>query len=198
MAMRRRFYSLRIGQMGKQVNIGASVVFEYPSAISLADASTINRGSVIRASETGRIHIGKHTGVLEYTLITSNGGNISIGDNSWLGAGSQIYGNGNVSIGNHVLIAAQVVVNTVSHNYENPEVPINLQGLNVAPVVIEDDVWIGLGAKILQGVTVGRGAIIAAGAVINKDVPPYAIVAGVPGKVLRYRPGFDHQLGAVA
>ena len=74
-----------------------------------------------------------------------------------------------------------------SHAYDTREIPIIDQGYYDAPIVVEDDVWIGFGAIILAGVTIGRGAIIGAGSVVNKDVPPYAIVGGVPAKVLKMR-----------
>lgn len=67
-----------------------------------------------------------------------------------------------------------------------------LEGVSKGDIVVDDDVWIGYGATILSGVHIGQGAIIAAGAVVTKDVPPYAIMGGVPAKVIKYR--FDNSL----
>ena len=67
------------------------------------------------------------------------------------------------------------------------ETPSGMQPKLIAPVVLEEDVWVGCGVRILKGVRIGKGAVIAANAVVNKDVPPYAIVAGVPARVIRYR-----------
>lgn len=74
-----------------------------------------------------------------------------------------------------------------NHGFYTRDIPTKEQDYMDAPIVVEDDVWIGAGSIILSGVTIGKGAIIAAGAVVNKDVPPFAIVGGVPAKVLKYR-----------
>jgi acetyltransferase-like isoleucine patch superfamily enzyme len=74
-----------------------------------------------------------------------------------------------------------------NHQYGEDDVPIRLQGETRAPVIIEDDCWIGAGATILGEVHVGRGAVIGAGSVVTRDVPPNAVVAGIPAVVLRYR-----------
>ena len=78
-----------------------------------------------------------------------------------------------------------------NHGLYTTDVPTKEQDYMDAPIVVEDDVWVGGGSIILSGVTIGKGAVIAAGAVVNKDVPPYAIVGGVPAKVLKYRDGAD-------
>ena len=62
-----------------------------------------------------------------------------------------------------------------------------VEAISRGPIIVKDDVWIGLGAKILSGVTIGQGAVVAAGAVVTKDVPPYAVVGGVPAKLIRWR-----------
>ncbi|WP_417171784.1 DapH/DapD/GlmU-related protein, partial [Alistipes putredinis] len=74
-----------------------------------------------------------------------------------------------------------------SHSWDDRTVPIMEQDCYDASILVEDDVWIGHGATILAGVRIGQGAIVAAGAVVNKDVPPYAIVGGVPAKILKFR-----------
>lgn len=118
----------------------------------------------------------------------ANPKNISVGDNCYLGDGVQLYAwNEKISIGNHVLIAADAKMITRKHGFSDMEAPISEQGYMNAPVIIEDDVWIGFQAIILSGVTIGEGSIVGAGAVVTKNVDPYSIVGGVPAKLIRKR-----------
>jgi maltose O-acetyltransferase len=111
---------------------------------------------------------------------------MSIGDRSSIGIDSRI--NGMVQIGCDVMMGPQVLIYTRNHCIDCTEVPMINQGVTEeSPVVIEDDVWIGARVIILPGVRIGKGSIIAAGAVVSKDVPPYSIVGGVPAKVIKYR-----------
>jgi len=84
-------------------------------------------------------------------------------------------------------MGVNVVLLGFNHGFYTREIPTKEQDYMDAPIVVEDDVWIGAGSIILSGVTIGRGAIIASGAVVNRDVPPFAIVGGVPAKVLKFR-----------
>lgn len=105
--------------------------------------------------------------------------------------------NEKLSIGNFVSIAPGVqFLLGVNHQtktlttfplYTRLVEPSNHDAVNNGPIIVEDEVWIGTNALIMSGVTIGKGAIIAAGAVVTKDVPPYAIVGGVPAKLLRYK-----------
>lgn len=111
---------------------------------------------------------------------------IDIGDNSGLGVNSDI--NGRVIIGKNVLMAPDVVIYTKNHAYREKKRTIMAQGYAPSePVIIGDDVWICRRVMIMPGVTVGNGAVIAAGAVVAKDVPPYAVVGGNPAKIIKYR-----------
>jgi acetyltransferase-like isoleucine patch superfamily enzyme len=92
-----------------------------------------------------------------------------------------------ITIGNYVMIGHNCTFAAVSHGFSEYKLPMIFQKTEIQPITIEDDVWIGSNATILGGVTVGRGSIVAAGAVVTKDVPPYTIVGGVPAKPIRKR-----------
>ncbi|UVM70938.1 MULTISPECIES: CatB-related O-acetyltransferase [Pseudomonas] len=110
----------------------------------------------------------------------------SIGDYGFVGRDCTIYPK--VSAGRFVLIAPEVSILGGDHEYKMVGVPICFSGREfIPPTTIGDDVWIGMSAKLIAGVTIGSGAIVAAGAVVTHDVPPFAIVAGVPAKIIRYR-----------
>ena len=125
------------------------------------------------------------------TALIREGENVTIGDNclinhnNLLQAGKSEYGK--IIIGNYVHTGVNVLFMAFNHGFYTRDIPTKEQDYMDAPIVVEDDVWIGAGSIILSGVTIGKGAIIAAGAVVNKDVPPFAIVGGVPAKVLKYR-----------
>ena len=111
---------------------------------------------------------------------------VRIGDNSGIGINCEIYGP--VSICEDVMMGPDVIIYTRGHRYDRIDVPIRLQGnTDVKPVTIERDVWIGRRAMIMPGVTIGHGSVIAAGAVVTKNVPPYSVVGGIPARVLKMR-----------
>lgn len=108
---------------------------------------------------------------------------VSLGDYSGIGMNAKIYGA--CEIGAYVMMGSDVTVITRNHAYSRTDIPMMHQGFeDEQPVIIEDDVWIGDRVMILPGVSVGTGSIIAAGAVVTHDVPPYSIVAGVPAVVI--------------
>jgi len=124
--------------------------------------------------------------IVKQDAYIGSGIGLKIGDRSQIGHNSRI--GQQVTIGNDVLMGPDVVIMANSHAFEKLDAPINKQGaLTVEPIEIGNDVWIGTRAIILPGVTVGDQAIIAAGAIVTKDVPKAAIVGGNPAKVIRYR-----------
>ena len=93
-----------------------------------------------------------------------------------------------LKVGKDVMMGPYVVIVGDSHRFSRTDIPMRLQGTKeYQPVRIDDDVWIGARAIILPGLKIGRGAIIGSGAVVTKDVPPYAICVGNPARVIKYR-----------
>jgi acetyltransferase-like isoleucine patch superfamily enzyme len=114
-------------------------------------------------------------------------GQLRIGDESWIGQQCFLNAAGDLTIGTRVGVGPGVKILTSEHREAGRETAVLFSPVAMAPVVIEDDADIGLGAILLPGVTIGRGAVIGAGAVVTRDVPAYAVVAGSPARILRHR-----------
>jgi acetyltransferase-like isoleucine patch superfamily enzyme len=112
----------------------------------------------------------------------SSGQKVSIGDGTVINHGCLLYTTGGLIIGKHVSISAGTWLVTGSHDMNDPQFPAFYK-----PIVIGDHVWIGMRATILAGVTIGDGAIVMSGATVVRDVPPYAIVGGVPARLIKQR-----------
>ena len=123
--------------------------------------------------------------MLKKAQILLPGGGISIGKGSGLGVNCLVHGP--LEIGEKVMMGPDVVILTHTHNIDRTDIPMGDQGSRVAKVTIGNDVWIGMRSIIMPGVKIGNGAVIGAGAIVTKDVPDYAIVGGVPAKVIKYR-----------
>jgi maltose O-acetyltransferase len=114
------------------------------------------------------------------------GKGIAIGDYSGIGVNAEV--NGPVRIGRDVMMGPDVIIYTHNHEFARIDRPMRLQGASgKRAVIIDDDVWIGARAIILPGVRIGQGAIVGAGAIVTRDVPPLAIVAGNPARLIRMR-----------
>jgi len=111
---------------------------------------------------------------------------VTIGAHTFVGRGVEIDVSGSVRLGSHVLVAPSVFMTDHAHEIAAGQL-IDSQGCTQAPIVVEDDVWLGARCVILPGVRVGRGAVVGAGAVVTRDVPDGAVVAGVPARILRHR-----------
>jgi acetyltransferase-like isoleucine patch superfamily enzyme len=162
------YYSARFAILGNRATIGQGVHVRGASAISVGDSFSCDRRCSIYADGDGRISIGDHVAF-----------NIDVCINAAIG--------GEISIGHHVLVGPGVLMRATDHEFSRTDVPISQQGHVPGKIRIEDGAWIGGNVTILGGVTIGQGAIVAAGAVVTGDVPPYAIVGGVPARHLKWR-----------
>lgn len=114
-------------------------------------------------------------------------GLLKIGNGSSVNSGVIFGMTDSITIGESVLIADNVSFRTADHEFADRNTPIVTQGERSLPIVVNDDVWIGANVVILRGVTVGRGSVIAANAVVREDIPDFAIVGGVPGRIIGWR-----------
>jgi len=173
--------------------LGKHVKFRAKYKISLGSSVIIGDYVEINALSKEGVKIGNNVSILKNTIIEctgvirSLGEGIEIGNNVGIAQNCFIQVRGKVKINDNVIMGPNVSIFSENHNYNNPELPVSVQGETRKGVTIEDGVWIGTRAVILDGVTVGKNSIIAAGSVVTHDVPPYSIVGGVPAKKIKDR-----------
>ena len=145
--------------------------------------SVIHHSARLDTPPYRKFSLGDYSVIESFACINNAVGNVMIGDHTRIGLHNTIIGP--VIIGNHVNLAQGITVTALNHNFENSKKRIDEQGVSTSAVVIEDDIWIGANAVVLPGVTIGHHSVVAAGAVVTKDVPPHSLVAGVPAKVIK-------------
>lgn len=120
-------------------------------------------------------------------LSVTKGAVVNIGNDTFIGPGTVLSCHSKITIGDHTIIGEYVSIHDNDHIFEDLETPIASQGFHSQEISIGRDVWIGCKAVILKGVTIGDHSVVGAGSVVTKDVPPGAVVAGVPAAVIRTR-----------
>lgn len=130
-----------------------------------------------------QFQLGANSTIEDFSTVNNGVGDVIIGNNSLIGMGNTIIGP--IQIGNNVIFAQNIVASALNHEYRDPDQPIQAQPILKSPIVVEDDCWIAANAVITAGVRIGKHSVIAAGAVVTKDIPPYSVAVGNPAKVLK-------------
>lgn len=169
-----RIYHGRHVSAGRALNLeeGCEIVGLSQKGIVFGDRCTVGRFASIRPTNV---------------LFNEAGEGLVIGNDSNIGPYSWVGCSGYVRIGDNVMMGPRVNLLAENHCAECVDIPMKQQGVKRAGIIIEDDCWLGAGSSILAGVAIGRGSIIATGAVVTKDVAPFSVVGGVPATVIKKR-----------
>jgi acetyltransferase-like isoleucine patch superfamily enzyme len=187
---RKMTYPKLFKQVGSGVIFGRGLAMRHPGRIVLGDRVAIDDGVLFDASGAGDegITIGNDVIISRNCVIQGKTAPVTIGNKTDIGCNVILSSGGGIHIGNHVLIAGNCYVGGGRYVSDRLDIPMMEQGVYTkGPVVIGDDVWLGAGAVVLDGIKIGKGAIVGAGAVVTKDLPDYATAAGIPAKVIKMR-----------
>lgn len=176
-------------KLGKGITINGKVDLMISSngRLIIGDHAWLNCPIQLRVLDDAEISIGKNCFFDGYvSLYSGSNGSIKLGDDVYVGNFSSITSFKQIAIGAHTFISGNVLIVDFDHGTKK-DMLIKKQELEVKPVEIGEDVWIGWGAMILKGNKIGDGAVIGAGSVVTKDVAPYTVVAGVPARKIKIR-----------
>ncbi len=193
--LRALLYRLMLRMEGSAA-IEARVRLRFASHIRLGAGSYLDEGVYVHACPAG-VEIGARTLVMHgavlhvYNFRHLPHAGIRIGSDSLIGEYTVIRGQGGVTLGDRVYTSPMTQIIAVNHVFADPTRPFVEQGITAEGIVIEDDVWLGAAAVVTDGVHIGRGAVVAAGAVVTGDVAPHTVVGGVPARVIRVITGSD-------
>jgi acetyltransferase-like isoleucine patch superfamily enzyme len=168
--------------------IHPSAVVENLGSFSMPASTIIEPLAVVYIGERGRLRLGEMNTIYPGATIRIDQGWMETGIEVSFGSGCHVYEpRAGLTIGDHCLIGGGVLICGVNHGYATRDVPMRQQAFEAAPITIGRDVWIGMGAIILPGVTIGDGAIVSAGAVVTSNVASGTVVTGVPARLLKLR-----------
>ena len=187
--LRRRLYPLLLGGSGRGVVFGQGVVLRHPHKVRLGDGVTVDDLVVLDAKGTTNrgIEVGRGVFLGRGTILSCKDGDITLGDHANLGFHCEVFSGSSVTVGAHALFAAQVYLVGGGHEFEGRDAAVIDQPRTSRGIVVGDNVWLGAGAKVLDGTRIGSHSVVGANAVVTSDLPDGAIAAGVPARVLRLR-----------
>lgn len=189
LVLRQKLYPALVGAYGKGAAISRGVTLRCPRRLKLGPGALIDEGVFFDIkSAAASVTIGARNQIMHGAHFeTGYEGHVTLGNDCFIGAYAILNGHGGLTIGNNVLIAGHCHIVAGNHRFEDTHTPMMAQGIDSRGIVIEDDVWLGAGVKVLDGVRIGTGSIVSAGAVVTRDVEPYSIMGGVPAKLIRMR-----------
>lgn len=181
---------------GKRVSIGADfrtdsiprIIIDKGCVLNIGSNVEFRRNIEIRVHGQSTVTIGNNTRIDRgVRILSANKSNILIDDGARIGLYSVLNGGDSISVGRKALISGFVYLQTSMHGFNTKEKFVQDQGYQHAPVILEEDSWLGTHVVVLPGITIGKGAIVGSNAVVTKSVKPYYVVAGVPAVPLKDR-----------
>lgn len=189
LGIRNRLYSAVFRGFDKRTYVGRHVALRCPRQIKLSAGVIIDDfvQLIATSQQYPAISVGENSFVRSFAMINAGPpeGFVHIGKGCGVGQGVLLYGNGGLTIGDNVMVAGHSSIIASSHNYDDLSIPMINQGYSAKGIIIGDNVWIGAGSRIFDGVTIGEGAIVGANAVVTHSVKPGERVGGVPARVLK-------------
>jgi acetyltransferase-like isoleucine patch superfamily enzyme len=187
--LRRFAYPLVLGSVGSGVVFGQGVVLRHPRKIRIGRGTVVDDLVVLDAKGTTNtgIQLGQNVFLGRGTILSCKNGDIELGDEVNIGFHSEVFSGSSVVVGRNGLLAAYTYLVGGGHEFEAAGAPVIRQPRSSRGVVLGENVWLGAGAKVLDGVRIGRDVVVGAGAVVTEDLPEGAIAAGIPARVMRTR-----------
>jgi acetyltransferase-like isoleucine patch superfamily enzyme len=187
--LRSKLYPLVLGSVGRNVVFGVNVTLRHPHKIAIGDNVVIDDGCCLDAKGKDNRGISIASGVFvgRNTILSCKNGDIVIEANANIGFNCEVFSASRVRIGKSILMAAYTYLVGGDHLYDRIDVPVLEQGRTARGIDVGDGVWLGTHVVVTDGSTIGRDAIIGAGAVVVGSIPEFAIAAGIPAKVMRDR-----------
>jgi len=189
LVLRKLSYPLILGAVGRNVVFGQGVTLRHPGKIRLGDDVVVDDLVLLDAKgDSNRgIDIGSGVFLGRGTILSCKNGDITLGDHSNLGFHCEIFSGSSVRVGRYGLFAAYAYLVGGGHEWECPDVPVIEQQRSSKGITLGENVWLGTGAKVLDGVSIGNRVVVGANAVVNESLPDGVVAAGIPAKVLRSR-----------
>ena len=187
--LRSKFYPRLLGKVGRNVAFGMNVAIRHPGKIFIGDNVVIDDHCVLDAKGENNkgLFLGNGVFVGRGTILTCHNGDIVLEDNCNIGFHCVISSLGSIVIKKNNLMAAFCYLVGGNHDSDRLDIPVLLQGRSAKGIVLEENIWLGAAAKVLDGVTIGRDCIIGAGSLVTEDIPAWKIAVGTPAKVIKDR-----------